>query len=61
MIGCLANGIFYVLVPYRVYQVAVRCTDSALVVWLSTLGAVPLAIFLYVRIFEWVKHGRRRP
>lgn len=48
-------GIFYVLVPYVVFQFVLRWSGSTACSGIAAVASVPVAIFGYVRLFESVK------
>jgi hypothetical protein len=51
----LLGVVLYGLIPYCVYQV---CPPT--IRWVGAVASVPLGIFVYVRAFERLRHGRRR-
>jgi len=50
-------GFCYLLVPYETYHLVLKSTGSHLTSWTSAAFSIPVAVFAYVRLFEWIKRG----
>ena len=59
MLGwAISFGIFYVLIPYVVFQLVFKLSESTALSWIAAIASVPAAIFGYVRLFESLKRRR---
>ena len=61
MVFILLALLFWVLLPYALYSLALAASGSAAIAWFLAILSVPLGIYAYVRAFENVKKrmGRR--
>jgi hypothetical protein len=53
-------ALLYVALPYCAYRSVCHWTGSATAGWVGAILTIPIAVFVYVRLFEWLKHGTRR-
>jgi len=60
MIALLLFVVFYIAAPYVVYRAVWHWTGSGTAAWAAAILAIPLGVFLYVRVFEGLKHRQRR-
>ena len=60
MIALLLFVVFYMAVPYFVHQAVWHWTGSGTASWVAAILAIPLGVFLYVRVFEGLKHRQWR-
>lgn len=59
MIALLLYLLFYVGVPYVAYRVVWHWTGSSVASWAAAVVTVPVGVFLYIRWFEYLRHGSR--
>jgi hypothetical protein len=50
--------IFWGLVPWITYGRVLSWTHSQVAAWLLAVLSIPSSAFVYLRVFERIKHGR---
>lgn len=60
MIGLVVFLVLYVAVPYVAYRAVLQWTGSAAAAWVGALLLIPASAFIYVRVFERLRHGSWR-
>jgi len=56
----LVFALLYVALPYCAYRSVYQWTGSAIAGWVSAVLTIPVGVFVYVRLFERLKHGMTR-